>query len=52
MIVAKYKEMKFGRNLAESYKEGHGSKRAVLTMMMMYAKARHLRALQCFYQFS
>jgi hypothetical protein len=26
--------MKTGCNLAESYKEGHGSKRAVLTMMM------------------
>jgi hypothetical protein len=41
-IVAKSKEVKTGwccsqewTNLAESSKEGHGSKRAVLPMMMM-----------------
>jgi hypothetical protein len=34
-IVAKYKEAKTGSNLAESSKEGYGSKSAVLPMMMM-----------------
>jgi hypothetical protein len=34
-IVAKSKEVKTGSNLAESYKEGCGSKRAVLPMMMI-----------------
>jgi hypothetical protein len=37
VIVAKSKEVKIGCNLAESYKEGYGSERAVLpTTMMMY----------------
>jgi hypothetical protein len=35
IIVAKFKEMKTGCNLVESSKEGYGSKRAVLPMMMM-----------------
>jgi hypothetical protein len=35
IIVAKSKEVKTGCNLAESSKEGYGSKRAVLPMMMM-----------------
>jgi hypothetical protein len=34
-IVAKSKEEKIGSNLADSSKVGHGSKRAVLSMMMM-----------------
>jgi hypothetical protein len=33
--VAKSKEVKTGRSLAECSKEGYGSKRAVLPMMMM-----------------
>jgi hypothetical protein len=35
ITVAKSKEVKTGSNLAESSKEGYGSKRAVLPMMMM-----------------
>jgi hypothetical protein len=35
IIVAKIKEVKPGSNLAISSKEGYGSKRAVLPMMMM-----------------
>jgi hypothetical protein len=35
IIVAKSKEVKTGCNLAE-FKEGYGSRRAVLPMMMMY----------------
>jgi hypothetical protein len=38
IVVAKSKELKTGCNLAECSKEGHGSKRAVLPMMMMIAK--------------
>jgi hypothetical protein len=34
-IVAKSKEVKTGSNLAESYKEGYGSKRAVLPVVMV-----------------
>jgi hypothetical protein len=34
MTAAKFKEVKTGCNLAESSKEGYGSKRAVLPMMM------------------
>jgi hypothetical protein len=34
-IVAKSKDVKIGCDLAESSKEGYGSKRAVLPMMMM-----------------
>jgi hypothetical protein len=37
-IVAKSKEMKTGCNLAESSKEGYGSKRAVLPMMIKYGE--------------
>jgi hypothetical protein len=36
IIVAKSKEVKPGCNLAESSKEGYGSKRAVFSMMMIY----------------
>jgi cytochrome b len=35
ITVTKSKEVKIGCNLAESSKEGHGSKGAVLLMMMM-----------------
>jgi hypothetical protein len=35
MIVAKSKEVKTRSNLAESPKEGYGSKRAVLPVMMV-----------------
>jgi hypothetical protein len=35
ITVAKSKEVKIGCNLTESSKEGYGSKRAVLPMMMM-----------------
>jgi hypothetical protein len=35
ITVAKSKEVKTGSNLAESSKEGYGSKRVVLPMMMM-----------------
>jgi hypothetical protein len=35
IIVAKSEEMRSGRNLAESSKEGFGSKREVLSMNMM-----------------
>jgi hypothetical protein len=35
IIVAKSKEVKTGCNLAESSKEGYGSKRAVLLMILM-----------------
>jgi hypothetical protein len=35
IIVAKPKEVKTGCNLAESSKEGHGLKMAVLLMIMM-----------------
>jgi hypothetical protein len=35
IIVAKCKELKTGCNLNESSKEGYGSKRAVLPMIMM-----------------
>jgi hypothetical protein len=34
-MVAQSKEVKTGCSLAESYKEGYGSKWAVLPMMMM-----------------
>jgi hypothetical protein len=34
-IVAKSKEVKIGCSLAESSKEGYGSKRAVFPMMIM-----------------
>jgi hypothetical protein len=34
-IVARSKKVKTGSNLAESSKEGNGSKRAILPMMMM-----------------
>jgi hypothetical protein len=34
-IVAKFKEVKTGSNLAESFKEACGSKRAALLLMMM-----------------
>jgi hypothetical protein len=34
-IAAKFKGVKTGSNPAESSKEGYGSKRAVLPMMMM-----------------
>jgi hypothetical protein len=37
IIAAKYKEAKTGSNLAESSKEGDGSKSAVLPMMMNIA---------------
>jgi hypothetical protein len=36
----KFKEVKTGCNLAESSKEGCGSKRAVLPMMMMMMRGR------------
>jgi hypothetical protein len=36
-IVAKYKKVKTGCNLAESSKEGYGSKRVVLPVMMKKA---------------
>jgi hypothetical protein len=35
IIVAKFKEVKTGCNLAKSSKEGYGSKRAVLPIMMI-----------------
>jgi hypothetical protein len=35
IFVAKSEEVKTGSNLAESYKEGYGSKRILLLMMMM-----------------
>jgi hypothetical protein len=35
IIVAKSKKVKTGCNLAESSKEGYGSKRAVLAMVMV-----------------
>jgi hypothetical protein len=35
IIVAKSEEVKTGSNREESCKEGYGSKRAVLPMMMM-----------------
>jgi hypothetical protein len=35
IVVAKFKEVKIGSNLAESSKGGHGSKLAVLPMMIM-----------------
>jgi hypothetical protein len=35
MTVPKSKEVKTGCNLAESSKEGYGSKRAVLPMMII-----------------
>jgi hypothetical protein len=35
IIVAISKEVKTGLNMAESCKEGYGSKRAVLPMMLM-----------------
>jgi hypothetical protein len=38
-IVMKPKEVKTGLNLAESSKEGYGSKRAVLPLMMMMMNA-------------
>jgi hypothetical protein len=34
IIVTKYKEVKTGFNLAESFKEGYGSQRAVLPMII------------------
>jgi hypothetical protein len=39
IAVAKSKEVKTGCNLAESSKKGHGSKRAVLPIMMIYVSA-------------
>jgi hypothetical protein len=36
IIVTKPKEVKTGSNLEESSKEGCGSKRALLRMMMIY----------------
>jgi spore maturation protein SpmB len=35
ITVAKSRQVKTGSNLAESSKEGYGSKRAVLPMVMM-----------------
>jgi hypothetical protein len=35
IIVARFKQMKTGCNLAEFSKEGYGSKGAVLPLMMM-----------------
>jgi hypothetical protein len=37
--VVKYKAVKSGCDLAESYKDGSGSKRVVLPMMMMVTTA-------------
>jgi hypothetical protein len=34
IIIKKYKEVNTGRNLAESSKEGYGTHRAVLPMML------------------
>jgi hypothetical protein len=40
IYVTKCKEVKTRCNLAESSKEGYGSRRAVLPMMMMMMKVR------------
>jgi hypothetical protein len=40
ITVAKSKEVKTGFNLAETSKEGYGSRRAVLPMMMLMIKVR------------
>jgi hypothetical protein len=52
IIVAKSKEEKIGCNLVESSKEGHGSKRAILPMMMIMKRPKASEVRRKFYSSS